>query len=230
MTWSLAFFQQWTHSSFAPWVIRLGSFQGVFLLYLCFCAVKYAEFTVVPAWHVFVMSFVEACLFSCNHSSAPPELLMFSLPIRYLQRFQHISWTDMFELKRFASIGGAEYCCYAAQFSCVSPHPQSPLCLLRTVWRVSTSHTLLSDLRSDLPLCLCCRELEKQNIIPADLCLCVFSAARVPKHLVPLVSLFLHTSSSFPPLSLVPVFSASLFFQDLVASLRLLYPHRSIPR
>lgn len=40
----------------------------------------------------------------------------------------------------------------------------------------------------------------------AIVCFCVFSAASVPKHLVPLVSLFLHTSSSFPPLSLCSCF------------------------
>lgn len=52
-----------------------------------------------------------------------------------------------------------------ARFSCESPgYPVAGI-----VWCVSASQTLLSDFLSDLPLCLCCRELEKQNIIPADL-------------------------------------------------------------
>lgn len=88
---------------------------------------------------------------------------------------------------------------------------QGPLSLPRLsgiVWCVSTTHTFLSDLLSDLLRCLCWRE--RHNIIPLmrwnySLFSCVLHGW-VPKHLIPLVSLFLYTISSFAPLSLCSCF------------------------
>lgn len=80
-------------------------------------------------------------------------------------------------------------------FSCISRVPCHRRVCGRLFGCFLVSRTPLSALRWDLPLWPCCRELEKQNVFPAGLLklsfVCVFSAARVPRHLVPLVSLFL---------------------------------------
>lgn len=164
---------------------------------------------------------LQLCMFSWRHllkhvhshvtnSSVLPELLMFSLPIAYLQWFHHISWVCTLKLKRMASIRCAEWF-NVAHSSCGSPgYPVALLFVKDCSVCLGFTHSSLRSPVGSAALPLLPRAGEtKYNprwSAEVNVCFLCILCSRVPKHLIPLVSLFLYTISSFPPLSLCACF------------------------
>lgn len=135
------------------------------------------------------MSFVKARLSPCHYSSVLPELLMFSLPITCRQWLHRLSWARGIMFLWLS----------VAFFSCASR-------VCEGLFAVSRLHTLFSQISGRIGRFAFVAESWRNKILSPPVCcsrclfLCIL-CSRVPKHLIHLISVFLYTNSSFPPLS-----------------------------